>query len=65
MKRSTVVIGVAVAPVIALFVSIGVVFGTPGSTRSACTQRVAQLVARPSRSYWGRRRPSLSRGPSA
>ena len=31
MKRSTVVIGVAVAPVIALFVSIGVAFGTPGS----------------------------------
>src|SRR5918994_3316687 len=31
MKRSTAVIGVAAAPVIALFVSIGVAFGTPGS----------------------------------
>jgi quercetin dioxygenase-like cupin family protein len=31
MKKSTVVIGTAIAPIIALFVSIGVAYGTPGS----------------------------------
>jgi len=63
MKRSTVVIALAMAP-IALFVSIGVAFGTPGSNAVSVYPLVARSVARPSRSYWGRRRPSLSRAPS-
>ena len=31
MKRSTVIVGAAIAPIIVLFVSIGVAYGTPGS----------------------------------
>ena len=60
MKRSTVVIGAAVVPVIALFVGIGVAFGTPGSGAVSVYPARGSVGSATEPIVLGRRRPSLS-----